>query len=962
MRVTLYIFSPYVKIIMILTSMVTVSISPTWAWSNGSYSNNPAHPNYGTHDWIAQHALDWLPTEEKQYISDNLQGYLYGTELPDNGQASDGIGDIYTHHFYYRADERIFDSLAAYRATREYNNTLNLLRNNDYANAAKNAGIMSHYISDLAVFGHVMDAGTDWGKANHLNDYETYANDQTSNYTSQFDSYLSFDGKLETVSAFSAAANLAYDTTFDIDGNLTCRWMDQNYNWSDPTFRNRAGESLNLAANYLADVLHTLYQTYAPDLPGEFYIPVPHHYQIPDYYCGPAALEMVFDYYGPDVPQREIADVARTTSAGTYTFDVVRAAHFSNISTSVGTEIPDANITGYSTRKLGYLALECGDMTIDELKAIIAAGYPVIVTTTRHFRVAIGYDADHITFHDSIGGPMYNLTYSTFDWEWNDYDHWALIVVPLKIELAAPKYLLLGSIFNVTAEIAYPCFSSFPFYLHDQYLLSSVNVTLTSQSGLILAPGENPQKIINSTLFTGTTIKATWTAQADSLGAHTISVTAVGKIIGSLPPIPSYPKPYEYKDLIGSIAQDTITVTESDTIPPVTAHDYNGKWHTTDFTINLNAIDYLGQVSETYYKMNDGPTKTLSTNGPPTITSEGANNTIEYWSTDNHNNEETPHKTLQQIKLDKITPTGSITINNDNAYTDSTSATLQLTASDATSGISQIRYSRDGVWDTEQWQAFSDTREWILDQGDGTKTVYYQIKDTAGLTSAYSDTIILDTTPPNGSITITEGIYTNSSSVTITASAYDATSGIAQIRLSNNNTEWTDWTAFFTNITWTLSPNDGKKTIYAQFKDKAGLVSQSYTTSILLDVTPPNLTITQRPNQEVKSPSFRITWMSADQTSAVSNHLIRIDNGAWLSIRTTTSWTFSDLTDGTHIIDVTAVDIMGNTRTRTFSFTVNTSPLLGPGYSEETAVLAITIIMIAALGTSLYFRKIRKKQ
>jgi hypothetical protein len=43
------------------------------AWSNGGYSADPSNPDYGTHDWIAQHALDWLPVEEKQYILDNLK-------------------------------------------------------------------------------------------------------------------------------------------------------------------------------------------------------------------------------------------------------------------------------------------------------------------------------------------------------------------------------------------------------------------------------------------------------------------------------------------------------------------------------------------------------------------------------------------------------------------------------------------------------------------------------------------------------------------------------------------------------------------------------------------------------------------------------------------------------------------------------------------------------------------------
>lgn len=29
-----------------------------WAWSNGGYSTDPSNPKYGTHDWIAERALD----------------------------------------------------------------------------------------------------------------------------------------------------------------------------------------------------------------------------------------------------------------------------------------------------------------------------------------------------------------------------------------------------------------------------------------------------------------------------------------------------------------------------------------------------------------------------------------------------------------------------------------------------------------------------------------------------------------------------------------------------------------------------------------------------------------------------------------------------------------------------------------------------------------------------------------
>jgi hypothetical protein len=36
---------------------------------------------------------------------------------------------------------------------------------------AKHAGIMSHYIVDVAVFGHVMGSSTDWGSEAHHSDY-----------------------------------------------------------------------------------------------------------------------------------------------------------------------------------------------------------------------------------------------------------------------------------------------------------------------------------------------------------------------------------------------------------------------------------------------------------------------------------------------------------------------------------------------------------------------------------------------------------------------------------------------------------------------------------------------------------------------------------------------------------------------------------------------------------------------
>jgi hypothetical protein len=93
-----------------------------------------------------------------------------------------------------------------------------------------------------------------------------------------------------------------------------------------------------------------------------------------------------------------------------------------------------------------------------------------------------------------------------------------------------------------------------------------------------------------------------------------------------------------------------------DTTPPSTQHDYDGTWRKSDFRIILTATDNINRIEDTFYKINNGPVKRVSIDGHPLITSEGANNTLEYWSVDWAGNEELPHKILTGIKLDKTTP------------------------------------------------------------------------------------------------------------------------------------------------------------------------------------------------------------------------------------------------------------------------------------------------------------------
>ncbi len=561
-------------VLLTLASLFSLIMTITYpsnvlAWSNGGYSDDPSNPDYGTHDWIAEHALDWLPEEEKRYIVDNLADYLYGTELPDNGIAPDGIGDTTKHHIYYWSNGSSQDDVSAVRAYEEYSNTLNFLRLGDHANASKTAGAMSHYIVDVAVFGHVMGAATDWGAEEHHSDYETYVNQRTSSYEAEFNAYLSFDGELALISAYDAAKELAYDTTFDIDGDLTCVWKDQNYNWSDPVFKDRCGESLNVAVNYLTDVLHTLYLEASS---SAAYVSVPFHYQSNIYYCGPAALEMVFDYYGEDTPQTEIADVARTHPNVTYIDELRRAAHFSNLSTSLGDEMP-GNLTGYSARKIGYAAFEQGGLalTIDDLKALIDGGKPLIVlmwwTPSKvygHYRVVVGYNKTHIITHDpwnknvwggTYGGANTSMTYSTFLDLWQYSGNWGLLVHPWEIEMQMPSTVSKGDNFQATANITYPCPT--PFNKAD-YPASSCKATIKLPEGLELGLGETTQHSLED-VSAGNSVQTSWSINASETGFHNISVTVTGIVEGNVWAHETYPS-YNYTDEIGGSRINSLSV------------------------------------------------------------------------------------------------------------------------------------------------------------------------------------------------------------------------------------------------------------------------------------------------------------------------------------------------------------------------------------------------------------------
>ncbi len=47
------------------------------------------------------------------------------------------------------------------------------------------------------------------------------------------------------------------------------------------------------------------------------------------------------------------------------------------------------------------------------------------------------------------------------------------------------------------------------------------------------------------------------------------------------------------------------------------------------------------------------------------------------------------------------------------------------------------------------------------------------------------------------------------------------------MRFSNDGTNWSEWEPYATSKTWTLSRGRGIKTVYVEFRDEAGNVSDA---------------------------------------------------------------------------------------------------------------------------------------
>ncbi len=180
----------------------------------------------------------------------------------------------------------------------------------------------------------------------------------------------------------------------------------------------------------------------------------------------------------------------------------------------------------------------------------------------------------------------------------------------------------------------------------------------------------------------------------------------------------------------------------------------------------------------------------------------------------------------QFVVQESTPPTGSVSVEGGAARTNNPNVLLDLTSDDGDgAGVSGVRFSNNGsTWSA--WEKPAAQKVWTLAPGDGVKTVRAQFRDKAGNVSAvYTDTILLDQTPPAGAIVINNGAPTTDAlEVVLNLFWVDHGSGVSRMRFSSNGYTWSAWEPVASTKPWTL-PGWGYHTLRVQYLDRAGNAS-----------------------------------------------------------------------------------------------------------------------------------------
>ena len=321
-------------------------------------------------------------------------------------------------------------------------------------------------------------------------------------------------------------------------------------------------------------------------------------------------------------------------------------------------------------------------------------------------------------------------------------------------------------------------------------------------------------------------------------------------------------------------------------------------------------------------------------------------------------------------------PTLSIsgTLGQNGWYTSDVKITLYTTEN--SSGLLQIEYT----FYNQEWTTFSEP---FTIFAEGQTALYYRSRDNSGSVGVTKfQGIDIDKTPPYGSVLIDGGVKAAFSTlVTLNLSVIDepsgptthppsgyiwgVPSGPADMRFSNDALLWSIWEPIAINKSWSLEAGAGTKTVYVQFRDNAGLVSETFKDTINLITNQDSLAPVTKISLSGKKTSLGtytsdvvIIFSATDDLSGVNLTEYSFDENSW----TEYTGPFYISTEGQTTIYYRTHDLEGNIElTKSQIINLDRMEASNTTYLHLIIYFAITLVTISIIAAIVIMRRKYRK-
>jgi peptidoglycan/xylan/chitin deacetylase (PgdA/CDA1 family) len=380
---------------------------------------------------------------------------------------------------------------------------------------------------------------------------------------------------------------------------------------------------------------------------------------------------------------------------------------------------------------------------------------------------------------------------------------------------------------------------------------------------------------------------------------------------------------YRAWDMAGNVEATKSQLIQIDTSPPTSSIACNGSacssgTYNAAVSVSLSATDSDSGVAAIRYTT-DGSDPSASSplyTGPVTISST---TTVKYRAWDTAGNVEPTNSQLIQVNTtpaDTTPPTSSIACNSaacsSGWYT--AGVIVSLSASDAGSGVAEIRYTTDGSTPDSSSQLY--LAPFIV---PATVTVKYRAWDVAGNVEATNSQLIqIDTSAPTSSIACNGAACSSGwykAPVNVSLSATDTGSGVAAIRYTTDGSTPTNSSPLYTGPL-ALSATT---TVKYRAWDVAGNVEATKSQVVQVDATGPSVSITSPANGSTVSGNIKVVASASDSQSGVASVAFYVDGSALIGTVTGSPWQVpwntKKVTRGQHVLTAVATDRAGNIAT-----------------------------------------------